>query len=192
MDIVGFLKARASTPWRVLGEPGPSEEEVRDFLAAAVAVPDHGAVRPWRFFVVRGEAREAMGEVLAGALLKRKPDADEATASKDRDRLRRVPLLIVVAAVISEDHPKVPPNEQIVSAGLAAQSILLAAQARGYGGVMLTGDHAYDPTVKAALGLKDKHQIVAFVYIGTPEGEMRAKSRPDIDKFTRDWTGPAG
>lgn len=192
MDIVDFLKARGSTPWRVLGGPGPSEEEVRAFIEGAVAGPDHGAVRPWRFFVVQGDAREAMGEVFTKALLKRKPDADDATVEKDRDRMRRVPLLIVVAAVINDNHPKVPPSEQIVSAGLAAQSILLAAQSRGYGGVILTGDHAYDPTVKAALGLKEKHQIVGFVYIGTPEGEMRAKRRPEIDKFMLEWTGPAG
>lgn len=190
MDIVDFLKARGSTPWRVLGDPGPTAEEIQEFLAAAVTAPDHGAIRPWRFIVVRGDARGAMGEVFTQALLKRKPDADEATVEKDRDRMRRVPLLIVVAASIREDHPKVPPSEQLVATGLAAQAILLAAQARGYGGVILTGDHAYDPTVKAALGLKDKDQIVGFVYIGTPEGEMRPKRRPDATKFTRDWTGP--
>lgn len=190
MDIVEFLKGRGSTPWRVLGEPGPSEEEIREFLAAAVTAPDHGAIRPWRFIVVRGEAREALARVFTEALLQRQPDANDATIEKDWDRMRRVPLLIVVAASITE-HPKVPPSEQLVSAGLAAQAILLAAQAKGYGGVILTGDHAYDPTVKTALGLKDKHQIVAFVYIGTPEGEMRPKKRPDAAKFTRDWTGPA-
>jgi nitroreductase len=190
MDIVEFLKTRGSTPWRVLGDPGPSEDEIQEFLAAAVTAPDHGAVRPWRFIVVRGDAREAMGEVFTEALLKRKPDANEPTIEKDRDRMRRVPLLIVAAASITENHPKVPPSEQLVATGLAAQAILLAAQSRGYGGVMLTGDHAYDPAVKAALGLKDKDQIVSFLYIGTPEGEMRPKKRPDATKFTRDWTGP--
>ena len=192
MDIVDFLKTRASTPWRFLGGPGPSEEEVREFLAAAVTGPDHGAVRPWRFFVVQGEAREAMGAVFTEALLKRKPNADAATVEKDRDRMRRVPLLIAVAAAIRDDHPKVPPSEQLAAAALAAQTILLAAQARGYGGVILTGDHAYDPNVKAALGLADRDEIVAFVYIGTPEGEMRPKKRPDPAKFTLNWTGPSG
>jgi len=190
MDIVDFLKTRGSTPWRVLGEPGPDEEEIREFLAAAVAAPDHGAIRPWRFIVVRGEARKALAQVFTDALLQRQPDANEATVEKDWDRMRRVPLLIVVAASVME-HPKVPPSEQLVSTGLAAQAILLAAQAKGYGGVILTGDHAYDPTVKAALGLKAEDHIVAFVYIGTPEGEMRPKKRPDAARFTKDWSGPA-
>lgn len=190
MDIVEFLKTRGSTPWRVLGDPGPSEEEIQDFLAAGVSAPDHGAVRPWRFFIVRGDAREAMGEVFTQALMKRKPDADPETAEKDRDRMRRVPLLIVVAASINEDHPKVPPSEQIVATGLAAQGVLLAAQSKGYGGVILTGDHAYDLNVKKALGLKDKDEIVAFLYIGTPEGAQRPKKRLGPENFTREWTGP--
>ena len=175
----------------MLGEPGPGEEEIQEFLAAAVTAPDHGALRPWRFVVVRGDAREVLADVFSDALLKRQPDASEATIEKDRDRLRRVPLLIVVAASITEDHQKVPPSEQLVATGLAAQAILLAAQARGYGGVILTGDHAYDPAVKAALGLKEENQFVGFLYIGTPEGRARPKKRPDAAKFTRDWTGPA-
>ncbi|MCK5623767.1 MAG: nitroreductase family protein, partial [Alphaproteobacteria bacterium] len=149
-------------------------------------------VRPWRFIVVRGGAREALGELFTEALLKRKPDADEATVEKDRERMRRVPLLIVVAARITHNHPKVPPAEQLVSTGLAAQAILLAAQSKGYGGIMLTGDHAYDAHVKQGLGLKETDEIVAFLYIGTPEGEPRPKKRPDPAKFTVEWTGSTG
>lgn len=189
MDVTEFLKTRTSTPWRILGDPGPSEAEVREFLEAAVAVPDHGAVRPWRFVVVHGEAREAMGAVLTDALLKRKPDADEATIEKDRDRMRQVPLMIAVAARIMPNHPKVPPTEQIVSAGLAAYSILLSAESKGYGAVMLTGDHAYDKNVKKGLGLRETDDIIAFIYIGTPQSEPRAKKRLDPAKVTIQWTG---
>lgn len=192
MDITEILKTRASAPWRILGEPGPSDEELREFLEAAVTAPDHGAVRPWRFILVRGGAREALGDLFTEALLKRKPDADEDTIEKDRDRMRRVPLLIVVAARITQNHPKVPPGEQLVSTGLAAQAILLAAQSKGYGGIMLTGDHAYDAHVKQGLGLEESDQIVAFLYIGTPEGEPRPKRRPDPAKFTVEWTGSTG
>jgi nitroreductase len=192
MDVTELLKTRASAPWRILGEPGPSDDELREFLEAAVTAPDHGAVRPWRFIVVRGGAREALGELFTNALMKRKPDADEATIEKDRERMRQVPLLIVVAARINPNHPKVPPVEQIVGAGLAAQAILLAAQSRGYGGVMLTGDHAYDPNVKQGLGLEETDEIVAFVYIGTTEGDPRSKKRPDPEKFTTEWNGSTG
>lgn len=190
MNLTEFLKSRTSTPWRVLGEPGPSDAEIKELLEAAVAVPDHGAVRPWRFVLVKGDAREAAGELFTQALLKRKPDADEETIEKDRDRMRRVPLLIVVAARITPNHPKVPAAEQLVSTGLAAQTILLAAQSKGYGGIMLTGDHAYDANVKKGFGLKETDKIVAFVYIGTEQEESRPKKRLDPTKVTIDWEGP--
>ena len=191
MNVTEILKTRVSAPWRILGEPGPSDAELREFLEAAMTAPDHGAVRPWRFVVVRGAAREAAGKLFTEALLKRKPDADEATIEKDRERMRQVPLMITVAARITHDHPKVPPAEQLVATGLAAQAILLAAQAKGYGGVMLTGDHAYDAHVKQGLGLRETDEIVAFLYIGTAAGEQRPKKRPDPEKFTIEWTGPA-
>jgi len=192
MKVTEILKSRMSTPWRILGEPGPNDAEIREFLEAAVTVPDHGAVRPWRFIVIRDGAREAMGELFTEALLKRNPGADAATIEKDRERMRDVPLLIVVAARITPNHPKVPPVEQLISTGLAAQSILLAAQSKGYGGIMLTGDHAYDSHVKQGLGLKETDEIVAFVYIGTAAAKARPKKRPDPSKFTIEWTGAAG
>lgn len=191
MDASELLKIRASTPWRELGEPGPGDGQIAEFLEAAMATPDHGAVRPWRFVVVRGAARQALGALFTEALLKRNPDADETTIEKDLDRMRRVPLLIVVAARIDRAHKKVPPAEQIACTGMAAQAILLAAQARGYGGIMLTGDHAYDPHVKAGLGLDATDEIVAFVYIGTAQRELKPRKRPDSSEFTTEWKGPA-
>jgi len=83
----------------------------------------------------------------------------------------------------------VPPTEQIVSAGLAAHSILLAAESKGYGAIMLTGDHAYDENVKEGLGLRETDKIIAFVYIGTPESDSRPKRRLDPAKVTIEWTG---
>ncbi|KKK62910.1 hypothetical protein LCGC14_2999600, partial [marine sediment metagenome] len=69
--------------------------------------------------------------------------------------------------------------EQILAAGLAADAILLAAQAKGYGGILLTGKPAYDPVVKAAFGLADKAAIVGFVFLGGLAAPPRAKRRTD-------------
>ena len=59
-----------------------------DFLRAGARAPDHGRLRPWRFFIVRGEARELLGRVMAEALRASKPD----TPSEALDRERRKPL----------------------------------------------------------------------------------------------------
>ena len=41
--------------------PGPDAAELRRILEAGAAAPDHGGLRPWRFLVVRGAGRAALG-----------------------------------------------------------------------------------------------------------------------------------
>jgi nitroreductase len=61
-----MLLSRASVVPAQLAEPGPSEGELATILDAGLRSPDHGRLRPWRFAVVRGAARAALGELPAG------------------------------------------------------------------------------------------------------------------------------
>ena len=80
-----------------------------------------------------------------------------------------------------------PAIEQRLSAGCAAQSILLATEACGFAGVWRTGDSAFDRTVMDALGLAEDEEIIGFIYIGTRAGA--AKSIPDLEcaDFVSTW-----
>ena len=49
MDPLAFLHARRSTPSRLLGEPAPDDAQLLRLLEAAVRVPDHGKLVPFRF-----------------------------------------------------------------------------------------------------------------------------------------------
>ena len=53
--VIDRLLSRASV--KSLGEPGPDDAQLRVIFEAAVRAPDHGKLRPWRFYVVRGDAR---------------------------------------------------------------------------------------------------------------------------------------
>ena len=103
----------------------------------------------------------------------------------------RSPVVVAVLAR-TKKHPKVPHVEQVVSAGQAALTLQLAAQAKGYGSVMLTGDNAYDPHVKQFFGLKDEDAIVAFLYLGTPSDKVPAKNRPEPQKYVEAFGSHAG
>lgn len=191
MDALTLLKDRSSTLPRFLGEPAPSDAELAQMFEAATRVPDHGMVRPWRFVVLRGEDRQAMGEVFVKALMSRNPDASEDAINAERNRALRSPIVVAVLAR-TKPHPKVPNVEQVVSAGQAALAIHLAGQAMGYGSVMLTGDNAYDPTVKSFFGLGDEDSIVAYLYMGTPTAEVPGKSRPEVQEFVEPFGAHAG
>jgi nitroreductase len=68
---------------------------------------------------------------------------------------------------------------------------MLAATALGYGAVWKTGEAAYDPIVKTALGLAAEDDIIGFLYIGTRAGGSSPFPRPEARDFVTTWTGHA-
>jgi nitroreductase len=183
-EILQFLQNRNSSPRLV--EPAPGPAEMDEIIRAALRSPDHAWLRPWRFISIAGERRHDFGLVLERCLLQRKPQADESARQKARAAPLRAPLLVVVVARLTE-HPKVPAIEQRLSAGCAAQAVLLAAEACGYAGIWRTGDAAFDPAVMAALGLETNEEIIGFIYLGSREGAGKTLPALSPADFLSSW-----
>jgi nitroreductase len=165
MQAIDALLRRRSA--RALTVPAPDAGALELMLACAVRAPDHGRLRPWRFVVVREAERARFGELLAGHLRRTQPQASAQAVERERDKALRAPLIIAVAARVNPAVTKVPEIEQTLSAGAAAQNIMLAAFALGFNAMWKTGGAAYDAQVKHALGLEPTDAIVGFLYIGT-------------------------
>jgi len=183
MDAIDLLLGRVSPAQ--LAEPGPGSDQLQKILAAAARAPDHGKMQPWRFLVIEGPARERLGELMAQSLLRREPEAPAGKIDSERKKALRSPLVVVVAAAVKE-NPKVPDVEQIVAAGAACQSMLLAAHALGFGGLWRTGPIAYDAEVKRALGFADGDAIVGIIYLGSIAVAGAPKSA-EVAAVTRRW-----
>jgi nitroreductase len=148
-----------------LAEPAPTAEQLDTLLGAADHAPDHKRLKPWRFIVLHGERKAALSETMVSSLLLRDPGAGEAALAKERGKLDRAPLVIAVATA-RLDTP-LPFEELLAATAAAIQNLLLAATDLGLGSMWRTGDSAYDPVVKAALGLQAQDFISGFIYLGT-------------------------
>jgi nitroreductase len=171
-----------------LEAPGPSPEDLEQIFESAVRAPDHGRLRPWQFVVITEDQRAAFGDLIADALRRRMPTVSDGELQRERDKAFRAPCIVVVAAKVKRGH-KIPEIEQIASASAAAQTIMLAAPALGYGAVWKTGAPAYDPSVKTALGLAADDDIIGFLYIGTRVGGPSPIPRPVAKDFVTTWGG---
>ena len=183
MDALETMISRNSVPARLLNEPAPEGAELQEILDCAMRAPDHGALRPWRFLVIRGESRQRLGEVFAEALCRRDPLADAEARQKEMGRPMRSPLIIAVCAKIVDDHPKVPPVEQIVACGAAAQNVMNAAHAKGYAGIMLTGANAHDPVGQTGAWARTPrrdHRISLFRHPGCRTAPQEKAARGGI------------
>lgn len=189
MTALELLNERRSVPSRLLGEPGPSSAELDALLQAAIRVPDHGKLTPWRLILIRGDARRRLGDLLARTTLAAQPDAAPAVVEKDRERFNFAPLIVGVVAHIDEAHSKIPAQEQLLSAGCVAYNLLLGAQQLGYGAQWLTGWAAYDAIILAALGLGTGERLIGFIHIGTAREPAPERLRPDPASLVSEWQG---
>lgn len=162
-ELVETILSRASAV--TLKDPGPSAEDLRLILKAGTRAPDHGKLQPWRFVVIEGRARERLGEVAAASLRARQPDVSDIELQREKDKQLRSPTIIAVGCKFQGE--KIPAIEQQTATAAAAQNVLLAAHALGYGTMWKTGAPAYDDTVKALLGFAPADVIVGFIYVGT-------------------------
>jgi len=104
---------------------------------------------------------------MAERLKARMPNAEAIELKRERDKVFRAPTIVAVAAKITGE--KIPAIEQQSATAAAAQNIVLAAHALGYGTMWKTGDPAYDDVVKRFLGLEPADVVVGFVYLGTAD-----------------------
>lgn len=171
-----------------LGEPAPEGDALDRILRIALRAPDHGALRPWKILLVRGEARTRFGELMAEATLRRKPAATPEELARERGKALRAPLLAIVVAAV-RPSPKIPELEQLLSAGCVAHGLTIAAQAEGFGAIWKTGDVAYDRWIHDQLALAATDQIVGILYVGTPLETPPDAARPSVADIVSDWAG---
>lgn len=178
-----FLLNRSSEPR--LRAPAPSKEVLETAFSCAARAPDHALLRPWRYLVIEGSGREALGELFAATC---PADADDAAIEKLRRAPLRAPMVIVGIASPSV-HPKVPEVEQIMSAAAGMSFLELALQDAGFGVMWRTGAVAYNPVVHEGLGLGEGESIVGFLYTGTIAVEKPPVPRPAVSEFVKHWPG---
>src|SRR5579884_2758351 len=169
----------------------PAREQIERLLEAATHAPNHHKVQPWRFIVLAGEAREALGKVMANSLAEKMEETTsekaQALLNKERNKLLRSPVVIAVVAE-RPGLPKVKEVENIAAVAAAVQNMLLTAEEMGLACMWRTGDAAYDPGVKKWLGLSAEEHIVAFVYVGYPAIPRLKRYPIPIEAKTR-WLG---
>ncbi|MFV8783166.1 nitroreductase family protein [Microbulbifer sp. SA54] len=187
MDALAALHNRVSIG--VLADPPPDAAQRENIFRAALRAADHGNLRPWRFLVVEGEARDRLGEIYLRAT---EQESGAALPESQRERTLAMPLrapLIVVAVTRLQEHPKVPFNEQRMSTAGAVQAMLTAAFAEGVGAYWRTGALAENRQVADALGLADNEEISGFIYMGTPQKAPRPAPELAVEDYFAEWKG---
>jgi len=146
MDAITALHTRFSS--NLLSEPGPNKTQLDNIVKAAMRACDH-----------RMDGEKTRDELL----------------EKIRKKPLRAPTIIAVVAKI-QLHEKVPEIEQVLSAGAAAQMMMVAAHAQGLGAIWRSGSMMFSEYMLDGLGLARTDRIVGFLYLGSPKIQGTARN----------------
>lgn len=185
-EMIGWINSRRSMG--NLDLPAPTHAQIETAIECAATAPDHKKLRPWRFIVTQGDARHELGNALVAAAQAKAVQEGETLSEKDIAKTQAMPLrapVIITVVTKIQAHKKVPPFEQMLSAGAAVQNLILALKAQGFSTVWRTGLLCNEPAVKSYFNVGPDDYVTAFVYTGTSPKNEPARKPIDIESLVR-------
>ena len=205
MEIVSTLRSTGAV--RAFTDEPVADEVIHEILDDARFAPSGGNRQPWRVAVVKeatirrrlGElmqpvwdgyvARAALGITPYNWVDDREPPTVGPAVNPLLDGIATIPVVLVVAADLRQIALMDTGLERPPLAGGASMypfcwSILLAARARGLGGVMTTFMSRAEPAAAPELGLPAHHALAATIFLGVPEHQPTKLRRQPVEAFT--------
>ena len=181
------IALRRSAGKRTLSEPGPNPAELDQLLAAAMRVPDHRRLTPWRFIVFEGDSRHQFNTAATEIQRSEDPSASEQMLADTACYFSRAPVVIAVISSPDTAH-KTPVWEQELSAGALCQNLLLAANASGWAGCWLSEWISFSDGINQLLGLAPTERLAGYIYLGTATMHPQERMRPDPASRISRWS----
>lgn len=203
MEAIECIKTRMSIR-KFKSEPVP-KEMILDIIRTAQRSPSYKNGQPWEVAIVSGEKKEALSEKLVELIkagIPTSPDMPEPTLwspavesrmSAHMDKRAKIfavdfsdPKLIKKSKIANSRFYGAPhgiflyqdaelPAWSIFDMGLFAQSLMLAAHAKGVGTVPQAFLIDHSPAIKEFLGLPASKRIILGVSMGYPDIEGGAR-----------------
>ncbi len=202
---VNDLEQQASDMWaaihnrrsagKIHPERLPPREQIERLLEAATWAPNHKLTNPWRFVVIAGEARQAMGELYKRLILEDAPERTaEVTARANVAAKKPLRSPVTIMVVCETEDPPRRRKEDYAACAAGIQNMLLLAQSMGLAAKWNTGGVVDDPRFKAHFGLDPAAEVVGLIYVGYADGSLpTAPPRRPAAELTH-WLGwpPSG
>jgi nitroreductase len=186
MDILEVIKTRRSIG-KVKDEMVP-RELLEKIIEAGTWAPNRYLTEPWRFFVISGEGRNKLAKVMEEIVIQSGIDIESEEGKKklekERNKPFRAPAIIAVAAEVTENG-KALRIEELGAVYAAVQNMLLAAHGLGLASYWKTGKACYDPRMKEFFGLKEKDEVLAFIYLGYADMKKNPPHKRSVVDLTK-------
>jgi nitroreductase len=205
MELIDVLRSTGAV--RAFTDAAVDDATVAAILDDARFAPSGGNRQPWRVAVVRdrnvrlrlarlmqttwddynAQRNAGLTPFAVGNPPRREPSTH--TPNSLLENIESVPVVLAVAADLGSialmdaelDRPALTGGASIYP---FCWSILLAARARGLGGVLTTFLSHQEPVASGVLGLPHNHALAATIFLGVPEQQPTRLRRQPPSTFT--------
>jgi len=159
-------------------------EHLELILEAARQAPNAGNQQPWRFLVVQDKAilkkfRDKAWRARKKWLLDNGYEADSDDEMKAHyNNILGAPLHVVILVDTAVKHKGYADKD----GALAAENLMLAARALGYGSVMITGSVSAN-TLREFFEIPRRYVINCLIPIGVPDSWPSKRDRRPLSEF---------
>lgn len=174
---IDLMLSRHSVGPKHLSAPGPTDDELRTVLAAALRAPDHGKLVPFRFVVIRDDGLARLADLFIDYGKRCGKNGDD--LAQERSRAMQAPVVLAVVARI-HGTDSIPAHEQWMAVGGAVANVVNALHFMGFGAKMLSGLRAADPIIARAF-CRDDEGLVGWISAGTPQARPQARGTDAIE-----------
>lgn len=136
--------------------------------------PCHKRSWPWRFCVVRNDARLELGAVVAAAMERHGDEPHR--VDKARTKYARTPVVVVVGSAPGDTPNRTAENRDATAA--AIQNFLLASSSRGIATYWGSCPKGANDDVSAWCGFEPDTTVMSLTYVGWANVDAVAPERP--------------
>ncbi len=165
-DLSELIRRRRAVNPRFFTGGEITDETILRLLDNANWAPTHRHTEPWRFRVIRGEARQKLGNHLASQYKDSTTEADFSLVKYNKTLNQPMQAAAVIAICMQRDpQQRVPEWEEIAAVACAVQNLWLSAVAMGLAGYWSTPKSIVNDQI--FLGLQPGERCLGLFYLGT-------------------------
>lgn len=152
-------------------------EQITELLNVAVWAPTHGLREPWRFTLIRGDARRRFAE----AVVETYSEEDKVKyGQRSTDYYLGIPYHLMVT--IPQDTRQNKYDEDFAATSCMILNLQLAAWEQGIGLVWKTNPFIYAPSFRETYNVQPSEKIVGVLHIGYPAKIYKPRRRTQAEE----------
>ncbi len=159
-----------------------AKEDILKILEAANWAPSHRKTEPWRFKIIQGDKKAALGEFLSNTYIDITPKPQQVKSKKLIENPKKAAVIIAIC-MQRDPLESVPEWEEIAAVAMAVQNMWLCCTQMGIGSYW--SSPALIKYMNEFLSLKEGEKCLGFFYMGYSDDEITEGVRKPIeDKVT--------